>query len=101
MVGVGRLAGYLVGEPAERVDVPLAAALGHQPSARPQRREETFEEALVIGDPMEDGVGESGVDRLVERQLGQARADHGLVAPQRQPLEHGLGHLDLRFETRS
>ena len=55
----------------EARDVARAAALRHQPAAGPQRGVQALEEALVVGHPVEDGVGEDGVDRLVELELGE------------------------------
>ena len=97
----------------EALHVALSPALGHQPPAGPQRVEHAREQGVVVGHPVEDGVGEDGVDRLVEHELGQVGLEHGGArrverlarlrdhrrrrvhrhhVPVRQALEQHLGH---------
>ena len=52
-------------------DVALAAALGDQAAARPQRRAQAPEEPLVVEDPVEDAFEKIDVHRLVELELEQ------------------------------
>ena len=46
---------------------------------------EPLEQALVVADPVEDGVREDGVDRLVELELGEALAQRTRRAARRGP----------------
>ena len=63
--------------PWKRSTLPVAAALRHQPPAGPQRRVQAGEQRVVVGHPVEHGVGEGGVHRLVELELGQVGLEHG------------------------
>ena len=63
---------------AERVDRPLelghvalAAALRLEPPAGAQRRVESLKQPVVVEHPVEGGVGEDRVDRLVQLELGE------------------------------
>jgi hypothetical protein len=54
----------------ETSEVPGAAALRHDPAARLERRVQAAKQLVVVGDPVERGRAENGVERLGEGQLG-------------------------------
>jgi hypothetical protein len=90
---IGRLGRHLVSEPAEAVDVALAAALRHERRAGPQRGVEVLEQRVVVLDPVEHGVREGGVDRLGELEVGQAdRVEHAHARLAREALARLLDH---------
>ena len=59
----------------EPEDVASAAALRAQPTTRLRRPRERAEEPIVVGHPVEDGVGEDNVDLLWQREIGEAGRD--------------------------
>ena len=69
----------------EALDVAVAAALGHEPPAGPKRRVEAMKQGVVVADPVEDGVRERRLHRLVEDQLGQIGLQHGRPRPELRP----------------
>jgi hypothetical protein len=85
-----------VGRLAEGFDVALAAALGHEPAARREQPAQTCEQPLVIGDPVEGGVGERGIDRLGQLELDQVLAQDGRLVAEclARVLDHRRSHVD-------
>jgi hypothetical protein len=47
-----------------------------EPTAGRQRGEQAGEQRVVVGDPVEDGVGEDGVDARVELERCEVRGEH-------------------------
>lgn len=64
-----------------RVDVAASAALGQQAPAGFEVALKGSEQRVVVGDPVQRGVGEDHVHRLGQRQLRQVLADgHSAIA---------------------
>jgi hypothetical protein len=57
-------------------DVAVAAALGAQPAAGAQGAGERGEQRVVVGDPVEDGVGERRVKLRRQAQVRQVLVEH-------------------------
>src|SRR5213082_2178570 len=101
VLGEWWLCAQLAGYPMQARDVPLTAALRHQPATGLKRRVQAPEQAVVIGDPVEDRVGEHRVDRLFELQIHEiAEDDRGALA-ERPPgsLDHGGRGIDRHDAT--
>jgi hypothetical protein len=86
------LARDLGGQLVELGDVPVPAALRDQPPARAEGAMQPLEEARVVGDPVENRVGERGVHLAVQLEV------HKVGLEDRGPLRvEGLaGRLDHR-----
>ena len=67
----------------QRRDVAGAAALGDQPAAGLEHREQPREQPVVVGDPVEGGGREDRVDRAVELELEQVGDAHVGASPSR------------------
>ena len=77
-------------------DVSVPAALRDEQPARPERREEPFEEPVVVEDPVERRRREDRVDALAELEVEQVGLPHvGTVAEEGSSL---LDHSGVRVD---
>ena len=92
------LTSNLIGQVAKGVDVPVSAALRHEPAPRLQGPAKRREQRIVVVDPMEGRVGERHVDGLGQVELDQVLTEDGRPLSQRLPGVLGHRRCDVHPE---